>query len=146
MPMTSKSSIITESAEIGSQRLAPLHPGEVLREEFMLPLDLTAYAVAKACRVPRTRIERIAREESGITADTALRLGKFLGTSAEFWLGLQDDYDLECAKRDLRDTLEAIEPVAAETTRRPRAAFGQRSGQATMRSGTSSSGISTSLA
>lgn len=113
MPMTSKSSIITESAEIGSQRLAPLHPGEVLREEFMLPLDLTAYAVAKACRVPRTRIERIVREESGITADTALRLGKFLGTSAEFWLGLQDDYDLERAKRDLHATLEAIEPVAA---------------------------------
>lgn len=111
--MKSKSSIITDGVGDGSERLAPLHPGEVLREEFMAPLDLTAYAVAKACRVPRTRIERISREESGITADTALRLGKFLGTSAEFWLGLQDDYDLDCAKRQLQATLEAIQPVAA---------------------------------
>src|ERR687890_633124 len=91
------------------QVLPPLHPGEVLREEFMIPLGLTAYAVAKACRVPRTRIERIAREEIGITADTALRLSKFFGTSAEFWLSLQADYDLETIRAAIASDLETIE-------------------------------------
>ena len=65
------------------KKLAPMHPGEVLREEFLVPLGLSAGALAKACGVPRTRIERIANEETAITADTALRLGKALGTSAE---------------------------------------------------------------
>ncbi|SEF63197.1 plasmid maintenance system antidote protein, XRE family [Bosea lathyri] len=79
----------------------------------MRPLELSAYAVAKACGTPRTRIERIAREETGITADTALRLGKLFGTSAEFWLGLQDDYDLETARASLSDAIARIRPVAA---------------------------------
>jgi addiction module HigA family antidote len=74
--------------------LPPLHPGEVLREEFLVPLNLSAYAVAKACSVPRTRIERIVREEMGITADTALRLGRFFGVEPQFWLNLQNRYDL----------------------------------------------------
>lgn len=90
--------------------LLPLHPGEVLREEFMKPLGLTAYAVAKACHVPRTRIERIAREEIGITADTALRLARLFGTSAELWLGLQADYDMETARASIAGELESIEP------------------------------------
>jgi len=89
--------------------LPPLHPGEVLREEFMKPMNLTAYAVAKACHVPRTRIERIAREEIGITADTALRLSKFFGNSPEFWLGLQADYDLETIRAAIASDLETIE-------------------------------------
>ena len=96
-----------------AERLPPLHPGEVLREEFMQPLGLTAYAVAKACGTPRTRIERIAREQTAITADSALRLGKLFGTSAEFWLGLQDDYDLEIARAMLATAIERIKPVAA---------------------------------
>jgi len=75
----------------------------------MIPLGLTAYAVAKACRVPRTRIERIAREEIGITADTALRLSKFFGTSAEFWLSLQADYDMETARAKISAELETIQ-------------------------------------
>ena len=91
------------------QVLPPLHPGEVLREEFMIPLGLTAYAVAKTCRVPHTRIERIAREEIGITADTALRLSKFFGTSAEFWLSLQADYDMETARAKISAELETIQ-------------------------------------
>lgn len=95
------------------ERLRPLHPGEVLREEFMIPLGLTAYAVAKACQTPRTRIERIAREETSVTADTALRLGKLFGTSAEFWLGLQDDHDLESARMAIADTIAQIKPIAA---------------------------------
>ena len=74
-----------------AKKLAPMHPGEVLREEFLLPLNLSAGALAKACDLPRTRIERIAAETTGITVDTALRLGKALGTSAQLWLNLQNE-------------------------------------------------------
>jgi len=91
--------------------LAPMHPGEMLREEFLEPLGLTAYAVAKACGVPRTRIERIAREELGITADTALRLAKFFDTSAQFWLNLQTRYDMLTAERLIGKELKQIEPL-----------------------------------
>ena len=82
-------------------QLSPLHPGEVLREEFMEPLGLSAYKVAEACHLPRTRIERIAREEIGITADTALRLAKFFGTTPEFWLNLQAGYEVETSKPEI---------------------------------------------
>jgi antitoxin HigA-1 len=94
-------------------KLPPMHPGEMLREEFLGPLALTPYAVAKACGVPRTRIERIAREELGITADTALRLAKLFGTSTEFWLNLQSRYDIETAKAKIGKQLDAIAPVQA---------------------------------
>jgi addiction module HigA family antidote len=93
------------------ETLPPLHPGEVLREEFLTPLGLSAYAVAKACGVPRTRIERIIREEIGITADTALRLGRYLGTSAELWLSLQAQYDLRIAEAEVGDALARITPM-----------------------------------
>ena len=75
----------------------PVHPGEILREEFMLPFGLSGYALAKACRVPRTRIERLAREETPVTADTALRLGRYFGTGPEFWMNLQIAFDLATA-------------------------------------------------
>jgi antitoxin HigA-1 len=88
--------------------LPSLHPGEVLREEFLMPTELTPYAVAKACGVPRTRIERIAREHLGISADTALRLGRFFGVEPEFWLNLQTSYDLETAKAVIGPSLERI--------------------------------------
>jgi addiction module HigA family antidote len=71
-----------------------IHPGEILREDFMEPLNLTPYRIAKACGIPRTRIERITREETGITADSALRLARLFGTSPEFWANLQSRYDL----------------------------------------------------
>lgn len=80
------------------RRLAPVHPGEVLREEFLKPLGLTAYAVAAAVKVPRTRIERLTREETPVTADTALRLGKYCKTSAAFWMNMQAQHDLETAE------------------------------------------------
>jgi addiction module HigA family antidote len=86
-----------------------MHPGEMLREEFLKPLGPSPYRVAKACGVPRTRIERIARGELGITADTALRLGKFFGTTPGFWLNLQRRYDLEVAEKAIAKDLEAIE-------------------------------------
>jgi addiction module HigA family antidote len=94
-----------------AKKLKPMHPGEVLRDEFLVPLKMSAGALAKVCGLPRTRIERIAGEQSSITADTALRLAKALGTSTELWLNLQNDYDVEIAKRDLGKLLDRIETV-----------------------------------
>jgi antitoxin HigA-1 len=96
--------------------MRPIHPGEILREEFLLPLKLSANALAIALGVPAPRINDIARERRGITADTALRLARYFGTSAEFWMGLQADYDLRIAETAANDTLARIqrmEPTAA---------------------------------
>ena len=92
--------------------LPPLHPGEVLREEFLLPLNLSAGAIARACRVPRTRIERLTREEVGVSGDTAVRLAKFLGTSPEFWLNLQLRFEADVAMRAASKDLAAIKPLS----------------------------------
>ncbi|SDT17824.1 HigA family addiction module antitoxin [Bradyrhizobium canariense] len=94
-------------------KLAPLHPGEVLREEFMVPMGLTAYALAERCHIPRTRIERIASEQTSISADTALRLAKALGTTPEFWLNLQARYAVEVTKPKIKRDLETIEMASA---------------------------------
>jgi addiction module HigA family antidote len=75
----------------------PVHPGEILREEFLVPLDLTPYALAASCYVPRARFERLARQETPVTADTALRLGRYFGTGPEFWMNLQMAFDLATA-------------------------------------------------
>src|ERR1700692_2486095 len=96
------------------RRLAPMHPGEVLREDFLIPLDMSAGALAKVCGVPRTRIERLANEETGVTADTALRLSKVFGTSPELWLNLQTDYDVQIAMRQIGKDLAKIEPIATK--------------------------------
>ena len=88
--------------------LPPIHPGEILREEFLEPLDMTPYALAKKLRVPRTRIERIVAEKIGITADTALRLGRFFKTSPQFWLIMQTSYDIKIAEAALKDQLTEI--------------------------------------
>jgi addiction module HigA family antidote len=96
------------------KRLPPLHPGEILREEFLVPLGLSPGALAKAMGVPRTRVERIAAETIGITADTALRLGRALGTSAQLWLNLQNRYDMETAERALGPKLARIERVTGK--------------------------------
>jgi antitoxin HigA-1 len=76
-----------------------VHPGEILREEFMKPLGLTAYRLAKDLRVPLPRIHEIVRGKRGITADTAIRLGAYFELPAQFWLNLQNDYDLRLAQR-----------------------------------------------
>jgi addiction module HigA family antidote len=94
-----------------AKSLAPMHPGEVLREEFLLPLGLSPGALAKACGVPRTRIERLSNEETGVTADTALRLSKVFGTSPQLWLNLQTDYDVQIATRQIGKELAKIEPI-----------------------------------
>ena len=93
-----------------AKRLPPIHPGEVLREEFLVPMQLTPYALARACGVPRTRIERLAREETPITADTALRLARYFGTTAELWMGMQAQHDLERAQDDAAAALRKIKP------------------------------------
>lgn len=89
------------------------HPGEVLREEFMLPLGLSAHALALALHVPATRINDIVRERRSITADTAVRLARYFGTTAEFWLNLQDAHDLSAVLAERGDDIERIRPVNA---------------------------------
>jgi antitoxin HigA-1 len=91
-------------------KLSPLHPGEILREEFLIPMQLTAGMLAKACFVPRTRVERLIREEAGITSDTALRLSAFFGTTPDFWLNLQKDFDLEKTKATRLTIIHKIIP------------------------------------
>jgi addiction module HigA family antidote len=93
------------------KKLPPMHPGEVLREEFLVPLALSAGKLARICGVPRTRMERIANEETGITADTALRLSKALGTTAQMWLNLQNSFDMRVAKREIGKQLAHIERI-----------------------------------
>ncbi len=94
--------------------LPPIHPGEVLREEVLKPLGLSANALARELRVPVTRIAEILRERRTVTADTALRLARFLGTTPEYWLRLQAAYDLRIAERETgRRIAREIEPRAA---------------------------------
>lgn len=94
--------------------LPSIHPGEQLREEFMKPLGLTAYRLAKDTGVPVTRIQAIVAEKRGITGDTALRLGRYFRTSPEFWLNMQRDYELEIAEQALGDRLlTEVKPRAA---------------------------------
>jgi addiction module HigA family antidote len=88
----------------------PLHPGEVLREDYLVPLRLTAGRLAKVLGVPRTRIERIVKQEVGITTDTALRLSRYFDTTADFWMNLQIAYDLRINAEQLEDELARITP------------------------------------
>jgi len=91
--------------------LRNIHPGEVLKEEFRDPLEISAYRLAKETGIPQTRISDIIHERRRITADTALRLAKFFGTTPRFWIGLQDDYDLEEQQKVIAKDLEAIRSV-----------------------------------
>ena len=94
-------------------QLPPVHPGEILRELYMEPLELTSYMLAKRLNVPRTRIERIASEKTGITPDTALRLAKFFVTSPQYWLNLQNAFDLKTAQAELKVEIDKIEAMQA---------------------------------
>ena len=90
------------------KNLKNIHPGEILLEEILKPLDITQYRISKDIGIPQTRISQIVKGQRRITADTALRLSKYFGTSAKFWLGLQDDYDLEEEKMHIENLLESI--------------------------------------
>jgi len=95
------------------QKPRAIHPGEILREEFLVPLGLSANALAMALRVPAPRVNDIVRERRAISADTALRLARYFGTSAEFWLGLQADFDLKTTLAGNGDKIEQdIVPMA----------------------------------
>lgn len=90
------------------ENLKNIHPGEILVEEFLKPLEISAYRLSKEISIPQTRISQIIKGNRRITADTALRLSKFFGTSAKFWLGLQDDYDIEQETNQRKTELETI--------------------------------------
>lgn len=97
-------------------KLKNIHPGEILSEEFLIPFSISAYKLAKDIGIPQTRISEILKGNRRITADTALRLSKYFGTSAKFWLGLQDDFDLEeeaNAKSKVIDSIPTIQYNAA---------------------------------
>jgi addiction module HigA family antidote len=87
-------------------KMRPIHPGEILREEFLIPLEMSAHALSQAIRVPATRVNDIVNGRRGVTADTALRLARYFGNSAEFWLNLQAAYDLRTAERDVAPKIE----------------------------------------
>ncbi len=95
------------------RRIPPVHPGEVLRADFLEPLGMSVYALAKALKVTRSRVNDIARGRRAISADTALRLGRYFGTTAQFWINLQSHYDLRMAQRDLKQIEAEVTPRAA---------------------------------
>ena len=99
MPLKSKSSTTT--------KLPPVHPGEVLAEEFLKPMGISQYKLAKEISVPPRRINEIVLRKRSVTADTALRLGRYFGTSEQFWLNLQSEYDLDVERDRLGNRLEA---------------------------------------
>ena len=112
MPLRSKSLTTTELELAEGAPMPPLHPGEMLREDFMKPLGLSANQLAIALRVPVTRISEIVRERRGITADTALRLARYFNMSPEFWMRLQMDFDLESAADAVQSVIhEEIRPL-----------------------------------
>lgn len=92
-------------------RLKNIHPGEILDEEFLKPKEITAYKLSLAIGVPQTRTSQIIKGRRRITADTALRLAKYFGTSPGFWLGLQNDYDIEEEKLNIKTELEQIQSL-----------------------------------
>lgn len=100
------------------RKIRNIYPGEILKEEFIEPLGISAYHLAKETKIPQTRISEIVRNKRRITADTALRFAKFFGNSPQFWMGIQDDYDLEenreIIKRDLAEihTLEILKKAS----------------------------------
>ncbi len=94
------------------ENLSNVHPGEVLLHEFLEPLEITAYRLSKDLKIPQTRISEIVKGRRRITADTALRLSKYFGNSAKFWLGLQDDFDIEEGKENKGNELNKIKHYA----------------------------------
>jgi antitoxin HigA-1 len=102
--------LMLKSPTTTEERLPNVHPGEVLQKDFLEPMGITAYKLSKETGIPQTRISEIVKMKRRITADTALRLSKFFGNSAQFWLGLQDDYDLEEEEEKIGTVLEGIKP------------------------------------
>ncbi len=95
------------------ERLPNIHPGEILKEEFLDPFGISAYKLSKEIKIPQTRISQIIKGKRRITADTALRLSEFFGNSPQFWMGIQDDYDLEEKRIRIEKELKHINRVKA---------------------------------
>ena len=91
--------------------IANIHPGEILKEEFLIPMGISAYKLSKSIGVQQTRISLILKGERGITADTAMRLSKYFGTTPEFWMNLQREYDLRKVKSEIKEIIDNIVPV-----------------------------------
>ncbi|MBG6111760.1 addiction module HigA family antidote [Flavobacterium sp. CG_23.5] len=96
------------------EKLKNIHPGEILLEEFLIPLEISAYRLAKELKIPQTRISEITKGNRRITADTALRLSLYFGNSAKFWLGLQDDFDIEEEQENKAQELQSIKRFATK--------------------------------
>lgn len=94
------------------QRLKNVHPGEILKEEFLRPMQISSYRLSKETFIPQTRISEILKGRRRITADTALRFSKFFGTTPQFWLGLQNDYDIEEENKNLKEELSEIKSIS----------------------------------
>jgi addiction module HigA family antidote len=94
-----------------------VHPGEILREEFLKPMSISSYELAKRLRVPAPRVNDIVLERRGISADTAVRLSRFFGTTEQFWLNLQGAYEISRVKAERADEIELIKPRAASASR-----------------------------
>ena len=104
---------MTETTAHSTEKLPPIHPGEILNEEFLLPMHITQYRLAKAIGVDARRIHSIVHGERSITAETALLLSRFFDNSAGFWMGLQSQYDLELAEDRLSERLDTVTPAVA---------------------------------
>lgn len=94
------------------KKLANIHPGEVLKEEFLIPLGVSAYKLSKETGIPQTRISQIIKGNRRVTADTALRLSSYFGTTPKFWLGLQNDFDIEKEAENNQGALDKIKSIA----------------------------------
>jgi len=92
-------------------KLKNIHPGEILLEEFLIPMQITAYRLSKELGIPQTRTHQIIKGKRRITADTALRLSKYFGNSAKFWLGIQNDFDIEEGTKEINKELQMIQTV-----------------------------------
>ena len=96
------------------EKLSPIHPGEILRDDFLRPMGLSVYRLARALKISRPRVNDIVLGRRAVSVDTALRLGRYFGTTPEFWIHLQTRYDLDVAERTIRPVIEReIEPRAA---------------------------------
>ena len=117
MPQKLESSTITNEEKL--EKLDNIHPGEILKEEFLIPLNISSYQLAKSIGVEQSRISQIINKKRSITPDTAVRLSRFFGTSAKFWLNLQNAYDLEEISRNNADKFDFIKPISMELPKIP---------------------------
>mgnify|MGYP000712845750 FL=1 len=102
----------TDFSDVAEGTLIPVHPGEILLQDFLKPMGISQYRLAKEIGVPQRRISEIVSGKRAVTTDTGLRLSRFFGMNYGFWIGLQADYNVALARESLRDTLASIRPIA----------------------------------